>query len=311
MSIIMASCINRRIEQGNYTIGTESLGEITTSWEHYESIYDLNKKNEYINEWKNYENPKTNEEVEIYGYDENGMLVLSMSELIHIDDDIHKLPITPSTAPRTPISDSFVEGTARYNLYENSLHIVGYVTDLKSYCFRAIYPIIHPAEYGLPSQWEVGYTGYTETKITITDVIDVGRNIPDDKNGYDCLIGKEIVVKQHGYWYYDDNGNMKKSGAYEIYSYVLNPDVLAVMDILINNISFSDYLTGTEVYELLSNTSLENTLLFDFYPAENQKGEDITSIELLKDYFIELDKEYGGIYQPWRKANEVKERISF
>lgn len=69
--------------------------------------------------------------------------------------------------------------------------------------------------------------------------------------------------------------------------------------------------TGRGNLPTVNGAPIYDKQVMDFYPAENQKGEDITSIELLKDYFIELDKEYGGIYQPWRKANEVKERISF
>ncbi len=306
---VAGACVNKRImSEAGTAASTSVLQETMDSKDYEESVYEKWQMDQYIQYWSTYENPKLNDEVKTYGYDNNGELILPLSELEHCEEILPHHVIATPAIPK-PISNCFVEGTAYYQIYSNSLHLVGYVTDLISHCTREDIYMDHDEKYGLPVQWSTYYSGYTETKFMITDVIDVGRKIPDSENHYDYLIGKEITIRQFGYWYFDDNGNMKKEGINLRYTYVLKPNTPAVIEVF--NESCCECKTGEEIYQLLTELPIYDKQVMDFYPAENQKGEDITSIELLKDYFIELDKEYGGIYQPWRKANEVKERISF
>ncbi len=306
---VVGACVNKRtVSEAGATESTSFLRETMDSKYYEESVYEKWQMDRYIQHWSTYENPKLNEEVMVYGYDSNGELTLPLSMLEHCEEILPHHVIASPSLPK-PISDSFVEGTAYYLEYNHSLHLVGYVTDLVSHCTRKDVYANHDEKYGLPEHWHTQYSGYTETKFMITDVIDVGRKAPDSENRYDYLIGKEISVSQDGYWYLDDDGNMKKDGINLRYTYVLKPDIPAIISVRYD--SFCECQTGEELYQLLTELPVREKALLDFYPAENQKGEGITNIEMLRDYFIELDKEYNGIYTPWRKKNEVKERISF
>ena len=305
--IILSSCLNRRnlsSESGvnEYTTDGDSASE-TLSAEDREYI-DSWMRNFSLSSWK------SNSEMTEYGYDKNGLLVLPLSKLKHCDDAPRKnfAQWTPY-----PLSVYFDEESAFYDDYNKKLHIVGYVTDLTSYAMRKT--TVHTPREGfdLPEIRYASFSGYTETKIFITDVIDVGRIAPDSTNNYDYLIGKEITVSQKGFWAYDDDGNMFKDSTYGItYSYVLKPNVPAVIELCFfdGKASFSDYSTGEEIYNAINkNVDVTNISVSDFYPAEDKNGNLIDTTEKLKNYYAELDSEYKGYYLPWRK-NEIKEDLS-
>lgn len=263
--------------------------------------------------WVTYVNPKSNEEMKAYGYNDNGELTLPLSELRHCEEIFPQKVLSQSRKP-DPVADRFKPGSVEYGHSEYGIEIIGYVTDLVSHCVREenILNSGHDEELpGIPKQWYVIYNGYTETKITITGVISVGNHAQDENYDYSYLIGKEVTVRQNGFWYYDDSGELRKDGANRRYTYVLKPNTEAVIaiDKIDKNNMFSACTTGAEAYAILTNQ--ENPCyVYDFYPATNKQGEKITNSAMLEEYFKSLDEEYGGLYDPWGKKNAVKENLA-
>ena len=270
--------------------------------------FDNDIERKYYEHWITYENPKLNEEVTAYGYDDDGVLTLPLSELRHCEETYPR-KIVISKVPPEPVSERYNKKSTAYYRRGMGLEITGYVTDLVSHCKREVF--MNPEKTYLPKQWTVEYDGYTETKIMITGVLAVGTHDNGDEYDYSFLIGKEITVIQQGYWYYDDNGELCKDGFNMKYTYVLKPNTEAV--IAIENLKvkekFSACTNGAEAYAILTNQ--ENPCyVYDFYPATNKQGEKITNSAMLEEYFKALDEEYGGIYEPWGKKNAVKENLA-
>ena len=68
--------------------------------------FDNNIDKEYYEHWITYENPKLNEEVTAYGYDDDGVLTLPLSELRHCEETYpRKIIIT--RAPIEPVSERY------------------------------------------------------------------------------------------------------------------------------------------------------------------------------------------------------------
>ncbi len=270
--------------------------------------FDNDIERKHYEYWITYENPKLNEEVTAYGYDDDGVLTLPLSELRHCEETYpRKIIIT--RAPIEPVSERYNKKSAAYYRRGMGLEITGYVTDLVSHCKRKVH--MNSETTYLPKQWTVDYDGYTETKIMITGVLAVGTHDNGEEYDYSFLIGKKVTVIQQGYWYYDDNGELRKDGFNMKYTYVLKPNTEAV--IAIENIKvkekFSTCTTGAEAYAILTNQ--ENPCyVYDFYPVTNKQGEKMTNSAMLEEYFKSLDEEYGGLYDPWGKKNAVKENLA-
>lgn len=270
-------------------------------------------KKDYYDYWITYENPKLNEEVRSYGYDENGNLVLPLSELRHAEEVLPKR-FTISPAIKYPISERFNKSSPEYRNMDYYAVVTGYVVDLTSYCTRTVRIVNEansPDHPGLPEQWSVSYDGYTETKIMITGIISIGNHVQGEEYDYSYLVGKVITTRQDGFWYYDDEGELCKGGTARRYTYVLKPNVEAVITVgaFDTKNALSDCTTGAEAYENLHDQKRPR-FVYDFYPNVNKQGEKITTPAMLEAYYKSLDKEYGGLYDPWGKKNAVKENLA-
>lgn len=85
--------------------------------------------------WVTYVNPKSNEEMKAYGYNDNGELTLPLSELRHCEEIFPQKVLSQSRKP-DPVADRFKSGSVEYGHSEYGIEIIGYVTDLVSHCVR-------------------------------------------------------------------------------------------------------------------------------------------------------------------------------
>ena len=293
------------------TLSTPSTG--TTAPAETVPQFDNNIDKEYYEHWITHENPKLNEEVRSYGYDENGNLVLPLSELRHAEEVLPKR-FTISPAIKYPISERFNKSSPEYRNMDYYAVVTGYVVDLTSYCTRTVRIVNEansPDHPWLPEQWSVSYDGYTETKIMITGIISIGNHVQGEEYDYSYLVGKVITTRQDGFWYYDDEGELCKGGTARRYTYVLKPNVEAVITVgaFDTKNALSDCTTGAEAYENLHDRKRPR-FVYDFYPNVNKQGEKITTPAMLEAYYKSLDEEYGGLYDPWGKKNAVKENLA-
>ena len=278
-----------------------------------DELFAEKMKKDYYDYWITHENPKLNEEVRSYGYDENGNLVLPLSELRHAEEVLPKR-FTISPAIKYPISERFNKSSPAYRNMDYYAVVTGYVVDLTSYCTRTVRIVNEansPDHPGLPEQWSVSYDGYTETKIMITGIISIGNHVQGEEYDYSYLVGKVITTRQDGFWYYDDEGELCKGGTARRYTYVLKPNVEAVITVgaFDTKNALSDCTTGAEAYENLHDQKRPR-FVYDFYPNVNKQGEKITTPAMLEAYYKSLDEEYGGLYNPWGKKNAVKENLA-
>ena len=278
-----------------------------------DELFAEKMKKDYYDYWITHENPKLNEEVRSYGYDENGNLVLPLSELRHAEEVLPKR-FTISPAIKYPISERFNKSSPAYRNMDYYAVVTGYVVDLTSYCTRTVRIVNEansPDHPGLPEQWSVSYDGYTETKVMITGIISIGNHVQGEEYDYSCLVGKVITTRQDGFWYYDDEGELCKGGTARRYTYVLKPNVEAVITVgaFDTKNALSDCTTGAEAYENLHDQKRPR-FVYDFYPNVNKQGEKITTPAMLEAYYKSLDEEYGGLYDPWGKKNAVKENLA-
>ena len=278
-----------------------------------DELFAEKMKKDYYDYWITHENPKLNEEVRSYGYDENGNLVLPLSELRHAEEVLPKR-FTISPAIKYPISERFNKSSPEYRNMDYYAVVTGYVVDLTSYCTRTVRIVNEansPDHPGLPEQWSVSYDGYTETKIMITGIISIGNHVQGEEYDYSYLVGKVITTRQDGFWYYDDEGELCKGGTARRYTYVLKPNVEAVITVgaFDTKNALSDCTTGAEAYENLHDQKRPR-FVYDFYPNVNKQGEKITTPAMLEAYYKSLDEEYGGLYDPWGKKNAVKENLA-
>lgn len=278
-----------------------------------DELFAEKMKKDYYDYWITHENPKLNEEVRSYGYDENGNLVLPLSELRHAEEVLPKR-FTISPAIKYPISERFNKSSPAYRNMDYYAVVTGYVVDLTSYCTRTVRIVNEansPDHPGLPEQWSVSYDGYTETKVMITGIISIGNHVQGEEYDYSYLVGKVITTRQDGFWYYDDEGELCKGGTARRYTYVLKPNVEAVITVgaFDTKNALSDCTTGAEAYENLHDQKRPR-FVYDFYPNVNKQGEKITTPAMLEAYYKSLDEEYGGLYNPWGKKNAVKENLA-
>ena len=278
-----------------------------------DELFAEKMKKDYYDYWITHENPKLNEEVRSYGYDENGNLVLPLSELRHAEEVLPKR-FTISPAIKYPISERFNKSSPAYRNMDYYAVVTGYVVDLTSYCTRTVRIVNEansPDHPGLPEQWSVSYDGYTETKVMITGIISIGNHVQGEEYDYSYLVGKVITTRQDGFWYYDDEGELCKGGTAKRYTYVLKPNVEAVITVgaFDTKNALSDCTTGAEAYENLHDRKRPR-FVYDFYPNVNKQGEKITTPAMLEAYYKSLDEEYGGLYDPWGKKNAVKENLA-
>ena len=278
-----------------------------------DELFAEKMKKDYYDYWITHENPKLNEEVRSYGYDENGNLVLPLSELRHAEEVLPKR-FTISPAIKYPISERFNKSSPAYRNMDYYAVVTGYVVDLTSYCTRTVRIVNEansPDHPGLPEQWSVSYDGYTETKVMITGIISIGNHVQGEEYDYSYLVGKVITTRQDGFWYYDDVGELCKGGTARRYTYVLKPNVEAVITVGVFDTknALSDCTTGAEAYENLHDQKRPR-FVYDFYPNVNKQGEKITPPAMLEAYYKSLDEEYGGLYDPWGKKNAVKENLA-
>ena len=278
-----------------------------------DELFAEKMKKDYYDYWITHENPKLNEEVRSYGYDENGNLVLPLSELRHAEEVLPKR-FTISPAIKYPISERFNKSSPAYRNMDYYAVVTGYVVDLTSYCTRTVRIVNEansPDHPGLPEQWSVSYDGYTETKVMITGIISIGNHVQGEEYDYSYLVGKVITTRQDGFWYYDDEGELCKGGTAKRYTYVLKPNVEAVITVgaFDTKNTLSDCTTGAEAYENLHDQKRPR-FVYDFYPNVNKQGEKITTPAMLEAYYKSLDEEYGGLYDPWGKKNAVKENLA-
>ena len=278
-----------------------------------DELFAEKMKKDYYDYWITHENPKLNEEVRSYGYDENGNLVLPLSELRHAEEVLPKR-FTISPAIKYPISERFNKSSPEYRNMDYYAVVTGYVVDLTSYCTRTVRIVNEansPDHPGLPEQWSVSYDGYTETKVMITGIISIGNHVQGEEYDYSYLVGKVITTRQDGFWYYDDEGELCKGGTARRYTYVLKPNVEAVITVgaFDTKNALSDCTTGAEAYENLHDQKRPR-FVYDFYPNVNKQGEKITTPAMLEAYYKSLDEEYGGLYDPWGKKNAVKENLA-
>ena len=277
-----------------------------------DELFAEKMKKDYYDYWITHENPKLNEEVRSYGYDENGNLVLPLSELRHAEEVLPKR-FTISPAIKYPISERFNKSSPAYRNMDYYAVVTGYVVDLTSYCTRTVRIVNEansPDHPGLPEQWSVSYDGYTETKVMITGIISIGNHVQGEEYDYSYLVGKVITTRQDGFWYYDE-GELCKGGTARRYTYVLKPNVEAVITVgaFDTKNALSDCTTGAEAYENLHDQKRPR-FVYDFYPNVNKQGEKITTPAMLEAYYKSLDEEYGGLYDPWGKKNAVKENLA-
>ena len=278
-----------------------------------DELFAEKMKKDYYDYWITHENPKLNEEVRSYGYDENGNLVLPLSELRHAEEVLPKR-FTISPAIKYPVSERFNKSSPEYRNMDYYAVVTGYVVDLTSYCTRTVRIVNEansPDHPGLPEQWSVSYDGYTETKVMITGIISIGNHVQGEEYDYSYLVGKVITTRQDGFWYYDDEGELCKGGTARRYTYVLKPNVEAVITVgaFDTKNALSDCTTGAEAYENLHDQKRPR-FVYDFYPNVNKQGEKITTPAMLEAYYKSLDEEYGGLYDPWGKKNAVKENLA-
>ena len=278
-----------------------------------DELFAEKMKKDYYDYWITHENPKLNEEVRSYGYDESGNLVLPLSELRHAEEVLPKR-FTISPAIKYPVSERFNKSSPEYRNMDYYAVVTGYVVDLTSYCTRTVRIVNEansPDHPGLPEQWSVSYDGYTETKIMITGIISIGNHVQGEEYDYSYLVGKVITTRQDGFWYYDDEGELCKGGTARRYTYVLKPNVEAVITVgaFDTKNALSDCTTGAEAYENLHDQKRPR-FVYDFYPNVNKQGEKITTPAMLEAYYKSLDEEYGGLYNPWGKKNAVKENLA-
>ena len=278
-----------------------------------DELFAEKMKKDYYDYWITHENPKLNEEVRSYGYDENGNLVLPLSELRHAEEVLPKR-FTISPAIKYPISERFNKSSPEYRNMDYYAVVTGYVVDLTSYCTRTVRIVNEansPDHPGLPEQWSVSYDGYTETKVMITGIISIGNHVQGEEYDYSYLVGKVITTRQDGFWYYDDEGELCKGGTARRYTYVLKPNVEAVITVgaFDTKNALSDCTNGAEAYENLHDQKRPR-FVYDFYPNVNKQGEKITTPAMLEAYYKSLDEEYGGLYNPWGKKNAVKENLA-
>ena len=278
-----------------------------------DELFAEKMKKDYYDYWITHENPKLNEEVRSYGYDENGNLVLPLSEFRHAEEVLPKR-FTISPAIKYPISERFNKSSPAYRNMDYYAVVTGYVVDLTSYCTRTVRIVNEansPDHPGLPEQWSVSYDGYTETKVMITGIISIGNHVQGEEYDYSYLVGKVITTRQDGFWYYDDEGELCKGGTARRYTYVLKPNVEAVITVgaFDTKNALSDCTTGAEAYENLHDQKRPR-FVYDFYPNVNKQGEKITTPAMLEAYYKSLDEEYGGLYDPWGKKNAVKENLA-
>lgn len=278
-----------------------------------DELFAEKMKKDYYDYWITHENPKLNEEVRSYGYDENGNLVLPLSELRHAEEVLPKR-FTISPAIKYPVSERFNKSSPEYRNMDYYAVVTGYVVDLTSYCTRTVRIVNEansPDHPGLPEQWSVSYDGYTETKVMITGIISIGNHVQGEEYDYSYLVGKVITTRQDGFWYYDDEGELCKGGTAKRYTYVLKPNVEAVITVgaFDTKNALSDCTTGAEAYENLHDQKRPR-FVYDFYPNVNKQGEKITTPAMLEAYYKSLDEEYGGLYDPWGKKNAVKENLA-
>lgn len=116
--------------------------------------------------WVTYVNPKSNEEMKAYGYNDNGELILPLSELRHCEEIFPQKVLSQSRKP-DPVADRFKPGSVEYGHSEYGIEIIGYVTDLVSHCVREenILNSGHDEELpGIPKQWYVIYNGIQKPK---------------------------------------------------------------------------------------------------------------------------------------------------
>ena len=168
-----------------------------------DELFAEKMKKDYYDYWITHENPKLNEEVRSYGYDENGNLVLPLSELRHAEEVLPKR-FTISPAIKYPISERFNKSSPAYRNMDYYAVVTGYVVDLTSYCTRTVRIVNEansPDHPGLPEQWSVSYDGYTETKVMVTGIISIGNHVQGEEYDYSYLVGKVITTRQDGFWY--------------------------------------------------------------------------------------------------------------
>lgn len=308
--LLLTAAILSACSGGKISAPEESISAVTKD---PDELFAEKMKKDYYDHWITYENPKLNEEVRSYGYDDNGNLVLPLSELRHAEEVLpNRFTTTP--AIKYPISERFDKSSPEYRNMDYYAVVTGYVVDLTSYCTRTVRIVNEansPDHPGLPEQWSVSYDGYTETKIMITGIISIGNHVQGEEYDYSYLVGKVITTRQDGFWYYDDEGELCKGGTARRYTYVLKPNVEAVITVgaFDTKNALSDCTTGAEAYENLHDQKRPR-FVYDFYPNVNKQGEKITTPAMLEAYYKSLDEEYGGLYDPWGKKNAVKDNLA-
>ena len=175
--------------------------------------------------WVTYVNPKSNEEMKAYGYNDNGELTLPLSELRHCEEIFPQKVLSQSRKP-DPVADRFKPGSVEYGHSEYGIEIIGYVTDLVSHCVREenILNSGHDEELpGIPKQWYVIYNGIQKPKSRLP-VLFPSETMLRTKITITAISSARKSLFVRTAFYYDDSGELRKDGANRRYTYVLKPN---------------------------------------------------------------------------------------
>jgi len=265
-------------------------------------------------------NPLPNEEMTKYGYDDSGLLVLPESELYHVEDtEIVTTGMEPSYIIR-PCSDMFRTGDEL-----NALVVVAEIKTLTSYCKR--YVVDREATKDYPAYTFRILRGYTETQITVKKVLDFCNRVNNGEEiDFSFLEGKELPGYFEGYWCYDDDGSLKKTTSHLYHtSYVAAPGQTVVLMINYRDMekftdaeSFYDWISSSEgVFapdtrlELDKAKWVNSGCIAYYFPAIDQNGAEIETLDQFKDYLAWLDETHRGCFYPWAPLCKVTADISF
>jgi hypothetical protein len=206
-----------------------------------------------------------------------------------------------------------------------ALVVVAEINTITSYCKRYV-------DEREATEYNPDYTlrilrGCTETQITVKKVLDFCNRVNNGEEiDFSFLEGKELTGYFQGYWYYDDDGSMKKTTSHPIdLSYVAAPGQTVVlvmnyrdMDKFTDAESFYEWVSSGEgrfapdtLLELDKAKWVTSGIIKYFFPAIDQDDKEIETLDQFKNYLEWLDETHRGCFYPWAPLCKVTADISF
>ena len=241
-------------------------------------------------------------------------LILSGDKICRIEPEIYHDALTEYRS--YPTSDTLDPEKRLSYCAPQLLYVTASVVSIESHCVNfddRTSDLMYEYHYNK----NVPYIGYTVTKLEIEDVADAFTR---GRESFLGLIGRTVTARQPVFWYYDDQGELKKASAYEgRYSYCLAPGrealvCLSVMDKKTNRpLDAADFaeITCEELLEWLNENGDRYTVLSDYYPPKDQNGERFLRLEQIRDYLLWLNDQNNGLYNAFAKKNEIKDSLSY